>query len=253
MTLTGSVTQAQTGEYVQMIVSSSHPQKKVHLPDELDIFSHSGWLSRRSDAVRRLILPLGRPRSYDAGETLYRVGDMPDGIYGLLRGRVSLSTPNDIGSVFDCHIAYPGFWIGDLALLAQSPRLITITAQSPVDVWFLPQASLVDLLRPHPELLTDFYALNHENTAVALRLLANLSIPDTTRRVAAWLLFSDESLSDTDGWILCSQEQIGMMNAISLPTTRRILKKLADQGLIELGYGRLRVGDRGRMSEFCAT
>lgn len=229
-----------------------HSRKNFDASDALTLFSRSGWMSHRTEPVRRLLLSLGRARSFDAGETLYRIGDAPDGIYGLIRGRICISIPNDAGSVMDCYMGNPGFWIGDLALLAKSARLVTVTAEVPSDVWYLPQAALLELLRPHPELVADFYALNHINTATALRLLANLAIPDNARRLAAWLLFTDEGLGDSAAWIETSQDQIGMMNAMSLATVRRSLKRLEDLGLIELGYCQLRIQDRTRLSEFCS-
>ena len=228
-------------------------QKKSELIEAMQTLARVGWMAQRSKRTRNLIMPLGRPRNIGADETLYRIGEMPDGIYGLIRGRVCISTPDDAGSVLDIYMGNPGFWIGDLALFARSRRLVTVTAVAPTKVWYLPQSALLELLRPHPELIADFYALNHQNTAVALRLLANLAIPDTERRLAAWLLFSDEALISADRWIDVSQQQIGTMNAVSLPSVRRALKKLETLELIELGYSKLRVRDRAALSDFCAS
>lgn len=232
--------------------SYSLSKKSFDAADAFDVFSRAGWMSKRTEPVRRLLLSHGRPRTFAAGETLYRIGDAPDGLYGLIRGQVCISIPNDAGSVMDCYMGNPGFWIGDLALLAKSARLVTVTATVPIDVWYLPQTALLDLLRPHPELVADFYALNHMNTATALRLLANLAIPDTQRRLAAWLLFTDEGVRDPGAWLDASQDQIAMMNAVSLATVRRSLKQLETLGLIELGYSRLRVRDRPGLTEFCS-
>ncbi|MBJ6372200.1 Crp/Fnr family transcriptional regulator [Sedimentitalea arenosa] len=205
------------------------------------------------ESTRVELLELGRQKAFLPGETLYRIGDPPDGLHGLIDGRVSLSVPNDSGSVFDCHIGTAGFWVGDMALFSKGNRLITVTAITEVRTWFLPQAALLKAIQARPDLVADFYALAHYSMSIALRLLANLAIPDAAPRVAAWLLFVDESAAEPGQWIEASQEQVGRMNALSLPTARRVLKRMTDQGLVELGYGRLRVLDRARLSDFCAS
>lgn len=192
----------------------------------------------------------GRPRRFAASDTLYRLGDTSDGIYGIVEGRVAVSIPSDAGTIYDCYIGRPGFWIGDLALFSKTTRLVSLTAETDVTCWFLQQGRVHDLVRADPELISLFYALNHRNMASAMRIMANLAIPDNARRLAAWLLFLDGRTPSAASWIEVSQEQIGMQNAMSLPTVRRLLKRLEKGGLIELGYGRVRVTNREKLLVF---
>jgi CRP/FNR family cyclic AMP-dependent transcriptional regulator len=41
------------------------------------------------------------------------------------------------------------------------------------------------------------------------------------------------------------------MVALSLPTLQRVLRRLQDGGLIELGYGRIRILDRRGLLSLC--
>ena len=214
------------------------------------LFSGKGWLAGRSERARRLILPCGRRRQYSAGETVYRIGDAPEGLYGLINGGVSVSIPNDVGTDYAVYQASPGFWIGDLALFADQRRLVTVVATEDTEMLHLPRAKLVPLVKEHPQLIRDFYALSHVNMALALRLLANMAIPDTKKRLAAWLLFSDEGLEPSQAWIEISQERLASMVAMSLPTVQRLLKGLSDKNLVEVGYGRLRICDRAALAKF---
>ncbi|MEY8829945.1 Crp/Fnr family transcriptional regulator [Sedimentitalea sp. XS_ASV28] len=207
------------------------------------LFKCRGWLSDCPATLRRRLLACGGLRRFKTDDTLYRFGDMSDGIYGIIEGRITVSIPTDSGTIYDCYAGGPGFWIGDLASFSKANRLVTLTADTNVDCWFLPQARINELIRTNPEFISLFYALTHRNMAVLMRLMAILTIPDKSRRLAAWLLFSNDNLPTAGGWINASQEEIGMKNVMSLPTVRRLLRRLEDKDLIELGYGKVRVTD----------
>lgn len=214
------------------------------------LFRSQGWLSDCPQNLRRRVLLCGRPRRFGAGDTLYRLGDPSDGIYGIIRGRVTVSIPTDTGSIYDCYVGRPGFWIGDLALFSRATRLVSLSAETDVTCWFLPQARLNELLRSDPELISLFYSLTHRNMAITMQIMAILAIPDNARRLAAWLLFCNDNLYPAGGWIEASQEQIAMQNVMSLPTVRRLLRRLEQCGLIAQGYGKVRVADRDQLLAF---
>lgn len=214
------------------------------------LFKTHGWLSTCLDSVRGKVLATGRARRFATADTLYRLGDISDGIYGIVEGRVAVSIPSDAGTIYDCYIGRPGFWIGDLALFSKSTRLVSLTAETDVTCWFLPQARLHDLVRADPDLVSLFYSLTHRNMATTMRIMANLAIPDNARRIAAWLLFSNERMLSPGSWVEASQEQIGMQNSMSLPTVRRLLKRLEEGGMIELGYRKVRVANHDKLLAF---
>ena len=105
----------------------------------------------------------------------------------------------------------------------------------------------------NPEYIRDFYALTHENMQTALRIMANLAVTGTEKRLVLRLLHLDEGASEPDGWIIVSQEDLAEMVAVSQPTLHRNLHRLADLDLIELGYGRVRLKDRRALIESCVS
>ncbi len=224
----------------------SHPASR----DVLAGFSKRGWLAGRSENARRLILSCGRVRRYEEGETIYHIGDPPEGLYGLIKGGVIVTIPNDAGTDFAVYQSTNGFWIGDLALFADQVRLVSVVASEDTEVLFLPSRRIQKLVGEHPELIQDFYALSHVNMAIALRLLANMAILDTKKRMAAWLLFSNDGLGENETWIPTSQERLAAMIAVSVPTAQRLLKSLAGLNLVEIGYRRLRVRDRAALVDY---
>jgi CRP-like cAMP-binding protein len=215
------------------------------------ILERKGWLATRSEDARELLLSCGRERSYSPGEALYRYGDSAQGMFGLISGQVLVSVPSDAGTEFRIFQGTPGFWVGDLALFTNRMRLVSVTAVKQSRVMFLPGPRLQELVLSHPGLYEDFYALSQANFTIALRLLANLSIPQSGKRLAAWLLMNDEGLGAQGDWIEVSQENAAQICAMSLPTAQRILRRLVANGLIELGYGQIRVIDRDRLWDHC--
>jgi CRP-like cAMP-binding protein len=217
---------------------------------DADLLQKHGWLAGRSQASQRRILSCGRPRHFAKDEALYHFGDSSRGVYGIVAGNVSVSIPNDVGAAQTVYLATPGFWIGDAALFSDQTRLVTVIAETEVDALFLPKAQLDDLVREHPDLLRDFYALSHLNLNVALSLIANLVTPNAAQRLAAFLLNVDERQVNPGDWIQVAQDRLASMVALSTPTVQRHLRNLSAAGLVEIGYGRMRVIERAALRRF---
>ncbi|MCR9087885.1 MAG: Crp/Fnr family transcriptional regulator [Rhodobacteraceae bacterium] len=210
-----------------------------------------GWFARRAPAVQQILMAGAQRRLFDKGAPVYRVGDPADGLHGLISGSFEITVPGDDGVETLVHRADPGFWIGDLALFSEQPRLVSITATTPTETLFLPQPFLRRMIEEHPALLRDFYDLTHQNTALALRLLSNLSVRQSERRLGLRLLHYSELAANDGGWLHLSQDHLASLVAVSLPTLQRILRRFAEEGLVELSYRKLRVRDPERLAALC--
>ena len=211
----------------------------------------TGWLAERAPAVQTLLLSGAQRRRFEKGEQVYAVGDPADGLYGLISGSFEITVPGDDGVETLIHRADTGFWIGDLALFADQPRLVSIAATAPTETLFLPQPFIRNAVTQNTDLLRDFYDLTHANMALALRLIANLSVCQSERRLGLRLLHYSELSGDHDGWLKLSQDHLASLVAVSLPTLQRILRRFADEGLVELSYRKLRVSDPERLALRC--
>lgn len=219
--------------------------------DDLGVLLERGWLARRDAQVQSAILRAALPRRYAAGETLYNYGDPPQGLFGIASGAVTIAIPADDGQEFVVDREDAGFWIGDLAALSDRTRLVTVTAVAPVRALFVPIARLNEIVLRWPAFYREFYALTHDNLELALRLMANLGVTRSDQRLALRLLHEDETLSRAGDWIGLSQTDLAGMLALSVPTLQRVLRKFAEKGWVEMGYGRLRVVDRDALKRFC--
>ena len=70
-------------------------------------------------------------------------------------------------------------------------------------------------------------------------------------RIALRLLIYYQRQTQAPDWIPLSQEKLAHLTALSLPTVERALRTFVDNGLVELGYGRLRICDREKLLRYC--
>ena len=221
------------------------------LEEALKLLSQHGWYGGRSHEFQTAIAGIARLRDYATGEPLYLFGDAPNGVFGLVRGALDISLPRSDGLELTAHRANPGYWVGDLALFANQTRLMSIRAAEPSCVVYLPAEPLRRLLRAKPKFYEDFYALSHRGTALALRVLADLTTSPSEARVGLRLLLDAETQLDPGGWFNITQDRLAPMVALSVPSLRRILHKMEASGLIETHYARVRVLDRNRLLKLC--
>ena len=236
-------------------VTTTRRKDKVGNPPPLGevwkILEERGWLADRTPDVRARLRGIAQVLTYRPGEPLFIVGESPRGVYGIARGALDISIPREDGQEIVVHRAQTGFWVGDLALFSSQPRLITATAATDTVAAFLPKPRLSKLLEQYPELILDFYMLSHRNVATTLQLMANLSIPGSEARIALRLLIYDQRQTKDQDWIPLSQEKMAQVTALSLPTVQRTLRRLEEAGVVELGYGRLRIRDREKLLGYC--
>lgn len=215
------------------------------------ILEERGWLAELTPDVRARLRGVAEVRTYRRGERLYGYGEPANGVYGIARGALDISIPRQDSQEIVVHQTQTGFWVGDLALFSGLPRLVTATASTETVAAYLSKVRLARLLEQYPEMIAHFYVLSHRNVATTLQLIANLSIPRAEARIALRLLIYDQRQKHGQDWIAVSQEKLAELTALSVPTVRRALRTLVENGLVELGYGRVRIRERERLIHYC--
>jgi CRP/FNR family transcriptional regulator, cyclic AMP receptor protein len=196
-----------------------------------------GWLADQPADFRAWVAVAGRWSIREPGQLLYEAGDEADGLYGLADGSLDITFPLVAEEPVSLYRAEVGFWIGDLALLAGTERLVSVRIRRRARLLTVPGPSILAHLRLHPEHWPCFYALTQRNMATALAALSEaLALPPATR-VARRML----QLADRDGVIALTQEELASLVGVTRVTVRRALQRLIDAGAVETGYGSLRI------------
>jgi len=203
----------------------------------INVLAAQGWFSQRSEEMRVRLSAIAKLRNFAKDELVYLAGDAPNGVFGLVAGSL-----NRAGS---------GFWVGDLALFSSGVRLVSVRAAEPSLMVHLPVHDLEALVRDDPRLYADFYALTYENFKTAFRIISNLGISSTEKRLADRLIMEVETRGDGDGWIPLSQAELAKLVAISVPTLQRVMRRFAGAGLVKSSYARIQVTDRDALRRLC--
>lgn len=92
------------------------------------------------------------PRSFPAGASVVRQGDVADAVFLLARGEVSVTVELPGSRVRRLATLSPGMSFGELAVVQRGPRTADVWADTAVECWALDTAAFEELGRTHPQI-----------------------------------------------------------------------------------------------------
>lgn len=217
----------------------------------LDVVLSRGWFAERMPVVQSRLAAIMVLRDLESGQTLFRYGDPPNGVFGLVKGAFEVSLPRADGAAYPGFIGRPGHWIGGPTAVSERPRYASVTVSGPTRLFHIPNHALHVLLQNETYLYADFHDLAVANLERVLAILATLSTSPSLQRVAARLVLQNSLLSDGSNELRISHAKLAEMTALSGPTLQRALRQLEERGIIARGYGRIRILDPERLEATC--
>ena len=214
------------------------------------LLSQVGWLAEMPNEFANNVLSRCRLFVLERGSTVYRVGEPPDGLYGLAKGTCAMDmAPNESGPN-PLHIARPGTWFGESALFPHRDRLrlVTIIATRPTHCLHLPTAEWEQIAENDPSAwrwLGLLSAIHFRNT---LGALDDLAIRRPRQRIAAILLrlanarLADNALDPTPV-LDVTQKDLAQLSNLSRAALGDHLEEMRRNGLIESSYGQVTILD----------
>lgn len=188
----------------------------------------------------------GIRRTYARGHALFHEHGAADRVLVLLSGFVKLSRLSEDGREVILAIRGPGDLIGEQSAVDGQPRSATATALDQVTALVLPGRDFVGLLEREPRI-----------ALVVLRMLSTrlreadvgrmeLSLQDTTARVAARILelskrFGDDAGAGVEIHLPISQEELAGWTGCSRDSVVKALQVMRSLGWIETGRRRITV------------
>jgi CRP-like cAMP-binding protein len=205
-----------------------------------------GWLAEQPPEFRDWAARCGRWREYAAGQFVYHAGDPADGLYGLAAGGLELTFPLLAEEPVIVHRAETGFWIGDNAELAETPRMVSLRVAVPSRLLHLPTAAIRALLAERPHHWREFYRLSARNVSTAVTYLSEALALTVRARVCRRLLALAAGAREAS----ITQEDLGLLVGAPRTTLRRCLADLAERGAVELRYRRVVILDPAVLASF---
>lgn len=209
----------------------------------------SGWLSQQPEAFRNEVLARGHVQSFTPGTAIYRIGDPPGGIYGLLRGTLAISLAAQHAPPRFFQFGIVGAWAGEGPFLSGEPRRAEMRAVSHCDLFHLPLSAMESIAAYDPRAIRYFARITVGHFDVLARVIDDLLIPQVDRRIAAVLHRAGVLQSRS---IPISQEDLGAMSNASRKQVNAALARFEAWGWIVHAYRSIEISNARALLHFAS-
>lgn len=213
------------------------------------------WIAALPAQVRADILACATLRMLAAGQSLYRRGDAPDGVYCVVEGLVCVSGVNRDGRQTVLDFYGPGSWIGEISTLDGGPRVHDIDASGPAQLLQVRPPDLEALLARHPALSRALLTLEAQRLRVLFNAIESYSTQTLAQRLANRLLMlaGGHGVATANGVeirLQLSQETLARLIGSTRQRVTQVLKDWEREGVVRRERGHLVLKDRARLETF---
>jgi CRP/FNR family transcriptional regulator, cyclic AMP receptor protein len=221
----------------------------AEVAEAIALFLNRGWLRDVPDTLRDWLLAECSWRRFAPGDSLAREGDPVGGLYGIATGSFMFEASLATGDVARLDLRHGPFWLLSRSMLPGAGRLVTTIARSDILACYIPQAALWRFLTDNPELRPHITRVVGETLEVTLAALADALIPDNRLRAIATLLRigGRQQDGDTPSEVPIGQDELASLSNLSRQTIGDVLRALAADGLVTLGYRRITIEAPARL------
>jgi CRP/FNR family cyclic AMP-dependent transcriptional regulator len=203
----------------------------------------------------RRIAQLAVPRSFQAGEAVFREGDSSDTCYVVREGRARAVRTHGDGRTITLASFGPGDIFGELAMFEDERRSATVEAIEPTSVVGVLGPDMRRLMGEHPEIATRLVIALGRRLREMNERLSRQSFQTVQSRVAVVLseLVEQEiaaGKSDADVLVTATQADLAQLAGSSRESASRFLAVLERAGVISQGRGRLVVHNPRALEQY---
>lgn len=199
-----------------------------------------------SQDVLRRIVEIAVPRSFAAGDVVFREGDRGDSCYVVRTGRARAIRENSAGRTITLATFGPGDMFGELAMFEDEPRSATVEVTRAATLIAILRADMHRLMRTHHQLTIGLIVAQGRRLRATNERLFRQSFQGIRSRVANVLrelvaLAQREGAPDTGVLLIVTQTDLANLAGCSRESVNRVLAALAHDGVIAKGRGKLTV------------
>lgn len=205
-----------------------------------------GWLAQQPQPFQQDVLARCLVQNFAPEQPVYRIGDPPGGIYGLVKGTLAISLAPPHATARFIQFGLVGAWAGEGPFMTGDPRRVEMRAVSACTMLHLPLDAMQQLAARDPDAIRYFARMTILHFDVLARVIDDLLIPEADRRIAAVL--------ERAGWqkqsIQISQADLGSMANASRKQVNAALARFAASGWIRHSYRMIEVLDAKALMRF---
>ncbi|MBA3328216.1 MAG: Crp/Fnr family transcriptional regulator [Solirubrobacterales bacterium] len=206
-----------------------------------------------SDLTR--VAAVAVPRSFPAGQVIFREGDASDTCYIVRSGHARAIRAHGDGRTIALAHFGPGDIFGELAMFDDESRSATVEALDEFDAVAILGPDMRRLLREHPDISVKLVIALGRRLRAANERIARQSFQTVQSRVAGVLTqlvgqAQAEGASETDVLVTITQADIAQLAGSSRESASRFLAVLERAGVVTQGRGRVTVHDPSALGRY---
>ena len=178
-----------------------------------------------------------RRRNLKKGDVLFRKGDEGTALYIIIKGRMKITVPSNLGDEITLAILSPGNFFGEMALLDSLPRSADATAVEETLLYVLNRSDFLSFLIHNENAVRSIlYALSSRLRKTD-DFLTEVCFLNISARLARRLLEMSESLihenkPGSSMELKLTQKDLASLLGTTRETINRELKILRDRGIV---------------------
>jgi CRP/FNR family transcriptional regulator, cyclic AMP receptor protein len=205
---------------------------------------------QRNELFRRLpetalerLAALATRRSYEKGAVIFSQGDKGDALFGVVSGRVRISTSGAGGREVFLNIMEPGDTFGEIAVMDGLPRTAGATALDKATLLIIKRSDFLALLEREPQLAIRLLELLCERLRWTSELVEESAFLSGGPRLAKRLLIlaslHGRTVGDGGLELQISQSDLAHFLGVSRQIVNQYLRDWRQREWVELGRSRI--------------
>ena len=191
-------------------------------------------------------------RRFPAGTQVFREGDRGEVLYGVISGRIRISTASPDGRELTLNLCVPGEIVGEIAFLDGGVRTASGEAVEPTTCFALQRAPFLDLLERRPVIALHLLRLVSERLRYINKQVTDSAFLNVPVRLAQRLAQLPRAACDADTdasstgnafEVRISQLDLASFLGVSRQVVNGYLRAWQRDELIEVGRGRIFIRD----------
>ncbi len=194
-------------------------------------------------------------RRLRAGEMLFRQGEPSTGVHAVVHGRIALTMQGERGEERVSDILGPGRSFGEAILFLEKPYIVSARALSDALLLHVAKETVFAELERNPRFARRIIAALSAKLEATVRELESYALGSASRRFVAWLLRAARAgaAGAAEVTLPASKKAVASKLNLSAEHLSRILRELADEGLIEVAGRTVRIPDAEKLSTYQAS
>lgn len=218
----------------------------------LDSLPLNSLLRGLDAADRRRLLAWAVPLKRAAGAPLMEQGAPGDSLQILIAGTAKVCTVLATGREVVLDILRPGAVLGELAVFDEAPRAASVIATEPCEILSVHRSAVLSLMRDRPEMALSLLRLLSARLRATNHRIEDSSLGVPVRLARGLLrLAYDHGRAEGESLSLpfkLNQSTLAGLVSLSREKTNRQLRLWAEDGLIALERGQVRILDEAALT-----